>query len=130
MDINNLTLGQMRDIARIVAGIDGGTAAAGPKAANATHDPIPVVVCTHKRGVVFGYTDDVAARPITLSKARMCLYWSSDVGGVFGLGEKGPTKDCKISAVLPSVTLEGVTAILTVDPAAEKAWHGAKVQGR
>ncbi len=130
MDIDNLTLGQMRDIARIVAGIDGGATTAEPKAVNTTHDPIPVVVCTDKRGVVFGYTDDVSARPITLTKARMCLYWSVDVGGVFGLGERGPSKDSKVSAVLPSVSLEGVTAIFSVDPAAERAWNGAKVQGR
>jgi len=130
MDIDNLTLGQMRDIARIVAGIDGGTTNAEPKAANTTHEPIPVVVCTDKRGVVFGYTDDVKARPINLTKARMCLYWSSDVGGAFGLGERGPSKDSKVSAVLSSVSLEGVTVIFTVDPAAEKAWNSAKVQGR
>ena len=130
MDIDNLTLGQMRDIARIVAGIDGGPATDGPKTANTTHEPVPVVVCTDKRGVVFGYTDDVSARPINLTKARMCIYWSSDVGGVFGLGERGPSKDSKVSAVLPSVALEGVTAIFSVDPAAEKAWNGAKVQGR
>ncbi len=130
MDIDGLTLGQMREIARIVAGIDGGAPKGEPEKANAKHDPIPVVVCTDKRGVVFGYADDVNARPINLTKARMCLYWSADVGGVFGLGERGPSKDSKVSAVLPSVSLEGVTAIFTVDPEAEKAWNNAKVQGR
>ena len=54
----------------------------------------------------------------------------ASIGGVFGLGEKGPTKDCKISAPLSTLTLEGVTAIFSVDPAAEKAWNAAKVQGR
>jgi hypothetical protein len=131
MDIDNLTLGQMREIAKIVQGIDGGAKAEPPvTTASATHDLIPVVVCTDKRGVVFGYCDNTSARPITLTQARMCLYWSTDVGGVFGLGERGPTKDCKISAVLPAITLEGVTAIFTVDPAAVKAWTSAKVQGR
>ena len=90
----------------------------------------PVIVCTDKRGVVFGYTANIHARPIKLTKARMCLYWSADVGGIFGLAEKGPTKDCKISAVAPSITLEGVTAVFSVDAAAEKAWASAKVQGR
>ena len=131
MDMENLTLGQMREIARIVAGIDGGAKSEPVKAARApSNDPIPVVVCTDRRGVVFGYCEDTSARPITLTQARMCLYWSADVGGVFGLGERGPTKDCKISAVLPSITLEGVTAIFSVDPAAVKAWVSAKVQGR
>ena len=94
------------------------------------HGAIPVIVCTDKRGVVFGYTTAQDSRPITLTEARMCLYWSADVGGVFGLGEKGPTSDCKISATLSSLTLEGVTAVFSVDAAAEKAWKSAKVQGR
>ena len=131
MDIDNLTLGQMREIAKIVQGIDGG-AKAEPSAttASAKYDLIPVVVCTDKRGVVFGYCENTNARPITLTQARMCLYWSADVGGVFGLGERGPTTGCKISAVLPAITLEGVTAIFTVDPQAVNAWTTAPVQGR
>lgn len=129
MDIEGLTLGQMREIARLVQGIDGGAPTPAPPNGQA-HSPIPVVVCTDKRGVVFGYCENTSARPIALTRARMCLYWSSDVGGVFGLGEKGPTKDCKVSATLPALTLEGVTAVFTVDPTAEKAWNAAKVQGR
>lgn len=127
MDINDLTIGQAKQLAAMLAS----TAPVCGSAAQAKqHDKIPVVVCTDKRGVVFGYTQDVNARPIDLTSARMCLYWSADVGGVFGLGEKGPTKDCKISAVIGSISLEGVTAIMSVDPAAEKAWMAAKVQGR
>jgi hypothetical protein len=138
----DLTLDEMR---RIVAAADGPPAskfseyvfadtnakqATGLLRAAGNNLSTPVIVTTDKRGVVFGYTTNVNARPIILTNARMCLYWSADVGGVFGLGEKGPTKDCKISAVIPSITLEGVTAIMSVDPAAEKAWKDAKVQGR
>lgn len=124
MNIDDLTYGQLKQIAAMFAGQK--VAPAPSK----THAAIPVIVCTDKRGVVFGYCTDTSARPITLTNARMAIYWSSDVGGVFGLGEKGPTKDCKISAVLPEIVLEGVTAIFTVDPVAEKAWTIAKVQGR
>lgn len=92
--------------------------------------PMAVVVCTDKRGVVFGYTTDATARPIQLMNARMCLYWSADVGGVFGLADIGPTKGCKISAQVPAIVLEGITAIMLVDEKAEKAWVKAPVQGR
>jgi len=92
--------------------------------------PVPVVVCTDKRAVVFGYTDNIEARPITLTGARMCLYWSKDVGGVFGLGEVGPNDECKISARLDNVVLEGVTAVFSVSDVAEAAWLSAPVQGR
>ena len=125
MDINDLTIGQAKELAAMFAG----KCAAEQPAPQSTEAQY-VVVTTDKRGVVFGMTHDHTARPIVLHDARMCLYWSADVGGVFGLAEKGPTKDCKISAVVPSITLEGVTAIMTVDPAAEKAWKSAKVQGR
>ena len=91
---------------------------------------IPVLVWTDKRGVIFGYTNDPHARPITLERARMCLYWSADVGGVFGLAEIGPTAGCKISATLPSADFEGVTGVARLSDAAEKAWLAAPVQGR
>ena len=125
MNIDDLTYGQLKQIAAMFAGQD-----VAPVTQAKSHAAIPVIVCTDKRGVVFGYCTDTSARPITLTNARMALYWSSDVGGVFGLGEKGPTKDCKISVVLPEIVLEGVTAIFTVDPVAEKAWTVVKVQGR
>lgn len=125
MDINDLTIGQAKELAAMFAG-----KRAVEQPAPQTTEAQYVVVTTDKRGVVFGLTRDHTARPIILHDARMCLYWSADVGGVFGLAEKGPTKDCKISAAVPSITLEGVTAIMTVDPAAEKAWRSAKVQGR
>ena len=125
MNIDDLTYGQLKQIAAMFTG----EAQATIQPVN-SHTSRPVVVCTDRRGVVFGYCTDTSARPITLTQARMALDWSSDVGGVFGLGEKGPTKDCKISAVLPEITLEGVTAIFTVDSVAEVAWNAAKVQGR
>ena len=128
MNIDNLTYGELKQIAAMFAAST--FTASVPSATPKGHESIPVIVCTDKRGVVFGYCTDTSARPIKLTEARMCLYWSADVGGVFGLGERGPTKTCKISATLPDITLEGVTAIFTVDPAAEMAWKSAKVQGR
>ncbi|MBA4282626.1 hypothetical protein [Ralstonia sp.] len=100
------------------------------KAAPKTAKAIPVVVCTDKRGVVFGYTSKPNARPIVLTNARMCLYWSAKVGGVFGLADIGPDAASKISATAPSITLEGVTAVFGMTPAAVAAWNAARVQGR
>ena len=93
----------------------------------------PVIVCTDKRGVIFGYAKK--AKPnskgqIKLKKARMCLYWPKEVGGVFGLGENGPDNNTRISARLKGIRLEGVTAIFDVSKNAEKAWNNAPTQGR
>lgn len=93
----------------------------------------PIIVCTDKRGVVFGYSKKTKPNKkgqIELKDARMCLYWPSSVGGVFGLGENGPNKDTRISAQLDKVHLEGVTAIFDVSKQAAKSWKAAPVQGR
>lgn len=95
----------------------------------------PVLVCTEYRGVVFGYTDDPMADPITLTKARMCLRWSNATGGVFGLAEKGPVDASKsgnttISAQSETLTLRKITAVFEVSDAAVKAWTLAPVAGR
>lgn len=123
MNIDDFTLGQLKQIAAMFG-------EKGQGAATTEHPEIPVVVWTDKRGVIFGYTSDASARPITVRNARMCLYWPSRVGGVFGLCDIGPNNESKISATLPSAVLEGVTGVARVTPEAEKAWISAKVQGR
>ena len=128
IDFDSLTIAEVKRIAAMGAPfLDVAPITPQP---TAKHQERPVVVWTDKRGVIFGYTDNVDARPIVLRNARMCLYWPSSVGGVFGLCDIGPNKDSKISATLPSATFEGVTGVADVTPEAEKAWLGAKVQGR
>ena len=93
----------------------------------------PVIVCTDKRGVVFGYAKKTTPKKdgsIKLKNARMCLYWPASVGGVFGLGDIGPNSDTKISARLKRIELQGVTAIFSVSKEAEKAWKTAPTRGR
>lgn len=97
--------------------------------------PFPAVVCTDKRGVVFGYITDANADPMVVQNARMCLRWSTKVGGVFGLAEKGPYDASKsgettVSATVTSVTLRGITAVFSCDEIAEKAWLTAPIVGR
>jgi hypothetical protein len=88
------------------------------------------VVCTDKRGVVFGHTTDPHSDPIVLTDARMCLYWDKATGGVFGLSENGPTSACKISATTDRVSLTGITAVFDMTDKAVDAWSSAPVQGR
>lgn len=129
MDFDKLTVAEVRQLAGMAAAFLGNAPVITSQIGN-DHTEKPVVVWTDKRGVIFGYTDNAHARPIVLRNARMCLYWPSSVGGVFGLCDIGPNKDSKISAVLPSATFEGVTGVADVTAEAEKAWVSAKVQGR
>lgn len=82
----------------------------------------PVIVTTVHRGVFFGYSEDTTGEQITLSQARMCLYWSADMQGILGLASKGPSATCKIGPAA-DVTLRDITAVFEVSKQAVKAWE-------
>lgn len=132
MSIDNLTIGEAKAIAAMFNAMPAAPVAH-PVAT--THEPRKVLVCTDKRGVVFGACDNVHADPLTLTNARMCLRWSSQIGGVFGLAEKGPldaseSGETTISAPVGSVTLAGITAVFALSDAAIVAWEAAPIAGR
>ena len=86
-----------------------------------------VLVTTEFRGVFFGHlkSDKKVPAEITITGARNCISWSSDVGGFLGLAAKGPNRNCKIGARVPEVTLYKITSITPVEPEAVKAWEAA-----
>ena len=84
-----------------------------------------VLVTTEWKGVFFGYTSTVPANgTIKLRAARNCIYWGSDVKGVFGLAATGPTSSCRVGPAV-DLDLRGVTSVADVTPAATKAWEKA-----
>ncbi len=84
----------------------------------------PVIVTTAHRGVFFGYATDTEGETIALARARLCLYWSSDVKGFMGLAATGPTKSCRIGPAA-DITLRAITAVLEVTPDAVAKWEAA-----
>jgi hypothetical protein len=84
----------------------------------------PVIVTTVHRGVFFGYATDVDGETISLKRARLCVYWSTNVKGFMGLASGGPTSGCRIGPPA-DITLRNITAVLTVTPEAVKAWESA-----
>lgn len=96
---------------------------------------IAVVVCTEHRGVFFGVTDDIYADPIALRDCRMCIYWSSAIGGVMGLADIGPVdagqhNGSRIGARVSWALLRGITAVIPASEAAAAAWIAAPTHGR
>jgi hypothetical protein len=87
----------------------------------------PVLVTTEFRGVFFGFVknDSELPKEITLINARNCIYWSSDCGGFLGLAANGPTRQCKIGANVPELTLYKITSVSPVTDKAVKAWEEA-----
>jgi len=87
----------------------------------------PLMVTTAHRGVFFGYgvVPPKGETNITLTTARMCVKWSSDMRGVFGLAAQGPSKMCRIGPAVPSLHLLDVTSVTEVSDSAAKAWESA-----
>jgi len=83
----------------------------------------PVIICTDKRGVFFGYAHDTDGDPIRLREARMCIYWSKDVQGVTGLAAGGPTASCRVAPAVPEIELRGITCVIECSSEAAEAWE-------
>lgn len=91
----------------------------------------PVIVCTDKRGVFFGYVPNAAKVPLgetaetTLANARMAVYWDASIKGVLGLGNVGPGPKCRIGQPVPSLRLRGIHAVIEPTSDAVTAWESA-----
>lgn len=84
----------------------------------------PVVVTTKHRGVFVGYTTDTdKADPITLTDARMVVYYSPGTRSVLGIAAGGVASGSRVSSAVPSITLRDVTAVMGASPEAVKAWE-------
>ena len=87
----------------------------------------PVLVTTAHRGVFFGYADRTDGETITLKRARLAVYWSSDLKGFMGLAANGPSATCRIGPPA-DITLRNITAVVEVTPAALAQWESAPWQ--
>lgn len=83
-----------------------------------------VVVTTAHRGVFFGYATDTDGETISLKRARLCVYWSSDIRGFMGLAANGPGEACRIGPPA-DIELWAITSVVAVTPEATKKWEAA-----
>ncbi|NUO62254.1 MAG: hypothetical protein HOQ34_01645 [Gemmatimonadaceae bacterium] len=73
----------------------------------------PVLVTTAHRGVFFGYANATDGETITLTRARLCVYWSPKLRGFMGLAAHGPDADCRIGPAA-DITLRAITSVVEV----------------
>lgn len=89
-------------------------------------DEQPIMVTTEHKGVFCGLyggdPSDADKEKITISEARMCVYWEKGLRGVLGLASDGPTDDCRVSPAVEQITLYDLTSITPVSPEAYEAW--------
>lgn len=86
----------------------------------------PVIVCTERRLVVFGYTTSKKEAPTTIriTDARVATRFGT-TKGIGELAATGPTSKSLIGARIPGLALRLVTAVMDVSADATKAWEAA-----
>lgn len=66
---------------------------------------------------------------VTLRGARQALYFDAKSGGEFGLAVHGPLGDCRITGMVASASLSGMTLEMLCGEAARLAWAKAPIFG-
>jgi hypothetical protein len=84
---------------------------------------VALVVTTDKKGVFFGYGKKTTETTIELKQCRMAVYWPEEVKGMPGLAATGPSAKARITKAVPSVILQGVTAVFECSKDATEAWE-------
>lgn len=91
----------------------------------------PIIVCTDKRGVFFGYVpegtdiESLLGGKVTLYRARMCVHWTQAERGLFGLAVGGPGDGCRIGPAIGALAVDGVHGVLEVGESAVARWEAA-----
>jgi hypothetical protein len=90
----------------------------------ATKSERAVMVTTAHRGVFVGYTTDAAdADTITLTRARMIVYYSRETRGVLGIAGRGVAPGSRVSPPVDCIVLRNITAVVDATPEAAAAWE-------
>ncbi len=81
-----------------------------------------VIVTTVHKGVFFGYATETSGPTINLKRARLCVYWTSDLRGFMGLATSGPSNGCRIGPAA-DIEVRDVTSVVEVTPEAAARWE-------
>ena len=83
-----------------------------------------VVTTDHtRRGVFAGDLVSHEGDVVVLENAQQCVYWSRETRGVLGLASKGPQEGSRIGPPVPSIKIDGVTAVIEATTEARKLWE-------
>jgi len=122
MNIDDLTLGQAKELVRQLLPLVGGnhTSEASPEEESGKERA--VLVTTAHRGVFFGYARCTSGPTIKLRSARNCIYWPAENKGFLGLARQGPVKGARVG---PSADIElrDITCVAACTDAAVAAWE-------
>jgi hypothetical protein len=122
MNINDLTIGQARELAAMFANT---TPAAAPAAAHWA-DERPVIVRSRDAGVLFGYLLGYEGSTVHLRDARQMWSWTAAEGGTLLDCATHGVEAGKVSTPAKRVTVLGACAIIDVSAKALTSLESAK----
>ena len=122
MDIDNLTLGQAKQLAAMFATV-AGTPASPPRISG---DGRAVIVRSRDAGVQFGYLEGYEGSTVYLRNARQMWSWTAAEGGTLLDCATHGVKGGKFSSACAAVTVIGACAIIDCTDKAAKTLEDAK----
>jgi len=84
---------------------------------------VVVTTDTDRKGVFFGTLVSENGDVVELENARMAIYWSVETKGVLGLAGIGPQNGSKITPSVPTIKINGVTAVIGCTEDAVRQWE-------
>ena len=85
-----------------------------------------IIVTTEHRGLFFGYpVGPTDGETITLTSARMVVYWPAECRGALGLASHGALPGSRVSPAVDYLVLRGVTAHYPVSDEAAATFEAA-----
>lgn len=123
-DIDNLTLGQLKQIAALV-----NSQIAQPPASTKPHPFVGkyVIARCYAAGVHAGTVVDVDGENVILADSRRLWSWKAKDGvALSGVAQTGVQSGCKIDVVNPEIALTGVCELIPCSEAAKESIDGFK----
>ena len=124
MNIDDLTIGQAKELASIMSGNGAVSAQATPSAV--LGGGRAVIVRSRDAGVQFGYLEKFDGSTVYLRSARQMWSWTAAEGGTLLDCATHGVKAGKFSTVCPSVIVIGACAIIDCTEKAVKSLESAK----
>ncbi len=85
----------------------------------------PVIVCTERQGLFFGYCENDGPQnmeEITLHNARMCVEWRG-MRGALDLAVTGPNEKCKISPPVAFLQITKLSGFFPCSEVSARQWE-------
>ena len=124
MNIDNFTLGELKQIAAIV-----NNQIAQPATSTAPHPFVKkyVIARCYSAGVHAGFVKHVDGEQVILADSRRLWSWKAKDGiALSGVAQTGIQSGCKIDVVNPEIYLTGVCELIPCSAAAQESIHDFK----